>query len=397
MRASILLFVIPFLFSASCSLLDPALPFGEPRILENKGVKGGGRDIPSTIKSEPDTVFLVSGVSFPVSYDWQRDSLFGAVLCTLRLYRNGLPVLEIPAGPGEKVGVSPDMHHIIGSHLFTEYSDSHGTVVKMDGQQIARWPDTEKLQGLLYKDNSFYTLGLDRSGTSFTYRKDGEVVLKVDGASLLGSFGSDSYGPTGALYESGGQVCFAYKTEPKNVGTAFMVRDGKAESLMSALGAEILDVKLLGGEPAVLYNQARSTLLMHNGVSRDISSGNGLYWQSGGLLMYDGHPAVVGSYLNYKGLRRGAIGWEDTFYSLYEDTAYIYCDGEHYTGMTLPPMNYTDCYFFHRNCACQLGNRLAMVLTPKTPGGKPFMSFGLNTTGFDLHGYLSGVAVLITE
>jgi hypothetical protein len=396
MKASNLTFVLFII--ASCSLLDPALPFGEPRIMEESGSRGGGNSSQTSFRDpEPDTLFLVSGVSFPSSYDWRRDSLYGAVLCTLRLYRNGKPALEIPAGPGEKVGVAPDMHHIIGSALFTEYSDSHGTVIKRNGQMIAKWPDTEKLQGLLFKDNTLYTLGLDRSGESFTYRKDGEVVLKVGGSTLLGSFGSDSYGPTGALYECDGQVCFAYKTEPGNVGTVFLVRDGKAENLLSAPGAKILDTKLLQGEPAVLYNQARSTLLIHNGSTRDISSGNGLYWQTGGLILFDGHPAVVGTYLNYKGFRRGAVGWEDTYLGLYEDTAYIYCDGEHYLGMTLPPMNFPDCYFFHRNCACQLGNKLVMVLTPKDPGKNPFMSYGVENVEFNLHGYLSGVAVIISE
>lgn len=380
---------------AACSLLEPPLPMGHPRSLEREGVSGNtesGDDTPH----KKDTAFLVSAVSFPSSYDWQRDSAFGAVDCTLLLFRDGKQVAEYPAGPSARISPSPDRHHIIDGALFTEYSDSRGTTVKMNGRELCSWAERELLHGLLYKGGTLHSIGIDRSGGGITYRRNGTVVLKVDGGSLMGGFSRDGYGSGGALYEDGGHVCFAYKSVLEGKQSVYLVTDGKARLLMSAPDVSILDAKMLDGTEAILYNQSHVTMLSYGGERHSISQGGGVYWERGSLVMYDGRPSVIGSY--HVGEDSGeAVGWERVCVPLDEAADYIYCDGTCCLGLSQPPEDYPDCYFFHRNCACQLGNAMAMVLTPRDTDKCPYFIYGYRTDKFNIYGYLSGVAAVISE
>ena len=382
------------LLCVSCSILEPELPFGESRLGERHASRPGDASSSSgaTVR---DTTFLVSAVSFPRTYDWQRDSSFGAVACTLRLYRNWRTVLKIPAGAGTRISSAPDCHHIIENSIYTEYADRYGTTVKKDGTEVCSWNEPEKLQGLLYRDGVLHTLGVTRSAGALCYRRDGEIVLKVDSAILLGGFGTNGRTATGALYEDSGTVCFAYKTELGGISTAWVYKDGKVEAVLTAPEIRILDAKMLEGECAVLYNQLYSSVLSVDGKARTISDGAGVYWQDGELIRYEGRIAVAGTYLNYKGYPRGGLGWEDCVLGLNENTPYIYCDGEHFIGLAQPPVQHTDCYFFNRSCACQLGESIAVALTPREVGKLPFVLLGDKVQKFNLYGYLSSIAVEI--
>ena len=378
----------------SCSLLEPELQLGESRVQE-KRVNRSGAASPSSGAAVRDTTFLVSAVCFPRTYDWQRDSSFGAVACTLKLYRNWRTALQMPAGAGTRVSPAPDCHHIIGPSLYTEYSDRNGTAVKKDGVDICSWSEPEKLQGLLYKDGVLHTIGVARSSGALCYRRDGEQVLKVDSAVLLGAFGSNGRTETGALYEDSGTVCFAYKTELGGMSTAWMFRDGEVRAVLTAPEIRILDAKMMDGECVVLYNQLYSSVLSVDGKARAISDGGGVYWQEGELLKYEGRIAVAGTYLNYKGYPRGGLGWEGCICGMVENTPYIYCDGEYFFGLAQPPSQHSDCFFFNRCCACQIGASMAVALTPRDVGQLPFVQMGDRLQKFNLYGYLSAIAVEI--
>ncbi len=358
------------------------------------GSSGGGTSTQSEAQ-RPDTSFLISAVTFPDSYDWQRDSAFGAVGCTLLLYRDGKKELEIPAGPKERISASPDKHHIIGGSIYTEYTDRKGTCIKKNGKDLVSWDEPERLLGLLNKDGVTYSLGVDQSGGAVTYRKDGQVVLKVAGGSVFGSFCSNGYGPTGALYEDAGRLCFAYKSEISGVQSAVLVKDGKTQTVMSAPGTDLLDVRSVNGEVLVLYNESKMTILSSGGSPSVLCKH--VRWLEGQLTEYKGHTAVVGFYNNGIGRIIGAIGWEDNVMGLGPDTSYIYCDGQFCHKVAGVPAGRKDCYFFNRNCACQLGSELAYVLTPKDSKLSPFMECGSKTMKFNLHGYLSGISVQIAK
>lgn len=391
MKTSVAVISAIFL-TVSCNLLEPGLSLGEPR-LNGHGRAADARPQDVKVKAAGDTVFLVSAVSFPKSYDWQRDSAFGSVACTLKLFRNGKCILDLPAGSKTSIGVAPDMHHFIGSALFTEYSDYSGTVVTKDGELLARWPEPEKLLGLLYKDGTLYSLGLSRSGESITYRQNGQIVLMASDAVAIGGFGADTYGRQGALYEDEGHVCFAYKTLWDKQQQVFFVRDGEIYKRSSLQEADILDARLMHGRPLVLYNLFERSFLHDGERPRPLSSTLNRVWVEGGLLEYLGGIAVAGFFRDRQNNLRAGLCQDECFAVLEDDTSHIYCDGEYVLGMSAPP----DYYFFHRNCAFQLGDKLARIMTPKDSGGAAYFEYGSNKTEFNLHGYLSGVTAILTE
>lgn len=392
MKASFLAAALPALI-ISCNLIDPPLPFGEARDSQDRPEL----NLPDKPGPGPDTLVLVSAAEFPSSYDWQRDSAFGAVNGTVYLFSNGKPVLAIPAGKGTKVDLSPDKHHIIGESLFTEYSDAFGTWISKDGEQICSWDTPEKLQGLLYRDGDLYTLGLELPGGAVIFRKNGAVVLKMSDAVLMGSFSSCSYPSTGALYEDEGSVCFSYKTIYNGRETLYMVKDSRVEKQYSENRFVPLDAKFVDSQPVIFGKQnglpviicERSVRYMINGRARD--------WLDGGLLNYQGKTIVAGTYQTYNDEERTGAGWESEQIDLGGPNAYFYCDSQNLRTPGQPPGGYKDCYFFHRHCACQTASSLAMVLTPKAPGRKPFLKHGSEVEEFDIHGYLSGVAIIIDK
>ena len=395
MKTSVLLLALASF--SSCYLIDPPLSLGEPRIGRGhtsyeKGIiheDGGGQ--------LTDTTFLVSAVAFPESYEWQRDSAFGAVSSKLILYRNGKKALEVPAGPVAHISVSPDKHHIIESSLYTEYSDASGTWIKRNGADLVAWDEPERLAGLLVKDGDVHSVGFSQNATAITYRINGNVALKIAGGVVLGDFGCDCYGPTGALYIDSGQVCFAYKKQSGLNSSLYFVRDCKTESIMSAPGIEILDAKLRNGKSLIFYNESGKSMLAEAGKSSALSHPGCLHWVDGRLTEYCGKTAVIGSFIDVRGVTWNAVGWIGGAKSTGRNQGYVYCDGQSILKIDVFPPSIPDCYFFHRNCACLAGDGLAMVLTPKDTNKPPYMKYGNTTVQFNLHGYLSGIAVEIRD
>ncbi|MBP5720679.1 MAG: hypothetical protein J6W82_06405, partial [Bacteroidales bacterium] len=116
MKASSLITLLLF---AGCSLLDPELPMGSPRANEKGGQKGSKDGSGQSVLDRKDTTFYVSAVTFPAAYDWQRDTAFGNVACTLKIFKGAVPVLTMPAGPSNRISASPHRNHLLGSSIFT--------------------------------------------------------------------------------------------------------------------------------------------------------------------------------------------------------------------------------------------------------------------------------------
>ena len=384
----------------SCNILEPPLPMEDTSRREDEtpveAADGGGTAAVEPPEL-PDTVFVVSAAVFPDDYDWQRDSAFGAVACSVRLYRNATLALEIPAGPEARVAISPDRHHIIGSALFTEYADGLGTTVKKDGETLAEWDGQEKLQGLLVKNRELHTLGLAVPGGALTYRRNGNLVMKVDGGIPLGGFGQDGYGPEGALYEDDGHVCFAYKNVFESSQTVTLVRDGAKVFQQAFERTIILDARICGPRNILLYTSGGNMMLEDGDSLTTIGKRPGLRCESGKIVNFRGRTSVAGVFRDGKRNALYGIYGGNAFYRIDGTPAYIYCSGDNYGWMEQPPEGYPDCYFFNRNCACLLDDGMAVVLSPKSPGALPFLKYRSRITEFNLHGYLSGIAVEIPE
>ena len=376
----------------ACTFLDTGLPLGNPRAFEQQNGRKPSHQADSAAAHSPDTSFYVSAVTFPSAYNWQRDTAYGAVACTLKLYRGAVQLLSVPAGPSQRISASPDYNHIIGDALFSVYTDFRGTTVKRNGVQLADWSQKETVTGILLKDGILHTIGVEPSGRCFTYRRNGEVVLKIDNASVFGGFNSSSYGPSGAVYEDKGQVCFAYSTF---AGAAYLVRDGNAELLISSPTAEFLDVKQTEGITAILYNDGWQSLLSFGGTYYDVNDSGALHWDSGEVLNCGGIPAILGHFkwkdspIQGHGLRSRGMMWCFSY-------DYFYCYGTAWENVyfSQPRPGWEKYYFFNRSCAAMVGRDMAAVLTPRAQE-EPFLAFRRDTIRYNIHGFLSGVAVKI--
>lgn len=393
MKASSLIILLLF---AGCSLLDPELPMGSPRANERNNRNGSTDGSGQSVLGRKDTTFYVSAVTFPAAYDWQRDTAFGNVACTLKVFKGAVPVLTMPAGPSHKVSASPHRNHLLGSSIFTEYSDLTGTWVKQDGRPIANWPETEQLQGLLSKKGVLYTLGIGVKSQGFTYRRDGQVIMKIEKGQLFGSFAKDTYGPTGALYEDRGTVCFAYQTVLDGMSSVYIVRDGVSELLSSSPSAEYMDVRQIDGVVAQAYNDGGVSMLKYGNNFIDIKGSKSAGWSNAGFLMFNGSPSVAGIYKSKSGSGFG-IGSAGSLREIGNKVDYFYTDGSRFKfiDLTDPEWNYS--FFFNRHCACIVGGDLAYVLTPRDPTLDPYLCYRGQKQRFSMHGFLAGVSVVTEE
>lgn len=387
LRAVSIVCCINFFISPACALLDPPLGLGSPREGDELSQQASSGQEPGG-PSRRDTLLLVSAVCFPDDYDWQRDTAYGKVQCFVKLFRGVEEVLSVPAGPGTGVGASFDGHHIIGGSLYTVYSDSGGTTVGRDGERLAHWPEREVICGLLCRNGVLYTLGTGFDGT-LTYRSNGIEQLSVAGGIAFGGFGVDTYGPTGALYEDDGAVCFAFRRASARGWTVCTVANGDvSEVLMLKDGADALDARSIDGRSLVLYNGAgRATLKSDEGFFWISGSG----WHDAGIIDWEGGFAALG--VCKGGARAVANGTQ--FRKIADAADYIYSDGSGF--VPLARGSYSDCLLLSRSCGALLGGNLAVALTPKDSSRSPYVLYKGIKTEYPVHGFISGIAFQIPD
>lgn len=169
--------------------------------------------VPEQGPPAPDTMVYVAAVEFPDGCDWQRGIDEGTATGSLVLYENGTPLFRLPTGNASGIDPDPDTHHFLGGHLYTEYCGLAGTVIKCDGKDVARWDGREVLKGLVVRDDGVYTLSRDLEGNGFSFRKNGEMLLRQNEGSVFGDLRDPSCGPTGALCEDLEEsLSFGFKT-----------------------------------------------------------------------------------------------------------------------------------------------------------------------------------------
>lgn len=228
---------------AGCSLTDPEYVLGTSRQELQQGRGGGTHDT-----EEPKHLW-VSAVEYPEGYDWQRDTAHGRVSCRLVLLRDGERKLELPIREG--VSPDPDMHHILGGHLYTEDCTASETLICRDGEELFRYAGREMIRGWLSgEEGTLHTIGQNRSGNGFSYRIQGEMKYAQPAGTVFGSPGS---GPlrSGALYRDGKSVCFAYATTG---GHYLLWRNGDEEEIFPQEPLRVFDLRSVGGRSVAVYS-----------------------------------------------------------------------------------------------------------------------------------------------
>lgn len=380
---SVSLLIAAAVAATACSLLEPELKLEDPR------------DIPDSTAGSfrRDTVFLVSAVSFPQNYDWQRDTAFGAVSCTVELYENATRVLSLPAGPSKRISPAPDRHHIIDGALYSDFCDRSGTVVKRNGVTVCEWEEPEIIVGLMPVESGLYTLGRSTSGDGFCYRRNGRQVLKSDTGVPLGGFGMDTYGQTGGLYLDKGRICFSFKEDDN----ACIVRDGIMETIVTDPDAQYLDAKVFNGIPAVLLKHYGFADLLYDGYYTDLAFGGSLDWLEAGIFVQKNIPTIAGLIATgTAGKSTYGVMMDGDYTDLGPETGHIYFENGDWRPLKTEGSLKNKYYFFNRDCAARIGGRFVIALTPKD-GGNPILVDGSDTLEYELHGYLSGVAATIRE
>lgn len=401
MRTTILPLLALTVLLPGCVFLDDGLTGSKTRADCSRD--GGGQSVrqeagglPSDPPAGPDTVFYFSAVRFARDYDWQRDTAYGRADFELMLFRNGSPVLTLASGPGVPFVPDPDRHHILGGHLYSERMLGTETLIGRDGEELFRFPGREFLLGILEDGGDLYTLSRPANGQGFSYRKNGQSLIARADATPYGSLADPSYGPTGALYRDGGQVCFCFRDGGANNRSHFLVRDGTETRISEILPTQtVLDLKLHGGQVLALYPTFSF---------RRLSEGR--IWPEG-----SGY-AVTGRFADDRGGQFSGFseaGSRTVQYQLCPEEAALYHSPEATFAVSSDPdgtvrwygpdgaaQSETPCYFFSPACATAAGRRLFLALTPKDRSRGPQIRIGGQTREIDLWGYVSRVAAEIS-
>ncbi|MBQ7194336.1 MAG: hypothetical protein IJS07_01715 [Bacteroidales bacterium] len=151
-------------------------------------------------------------VEFPEDYDWHLDSAFGAVDCTIHLYRDSVELLKFPAGKHRHISPEADTHYIWDSHVYTVYSSAGITYVCKDGDLLFSYDSgIESLRGFAPRPEGVYCLSQTADGLIF--RRDGRILERRPEAETLSRLGESPDDQFGALYVDRGELCYAYRKQ----------------------------------------------------------------------------------------------------------------------------------------------------------------------------------------
>ena len=156
-------------------------------------------------------VCYMTAVDYAKGYDWRTDAAKETVKCSLVVYTDGIPVMKVPVGAAHQVCSDPDMHRMVGGHLYTDCFSSGETILKKDGTLLFSYPTEERICDIRIQNGDVFTLGESRSGAGFSFRKNGETkVLRENGALMS------------PLRESGDSLSFAFCDEIRNATGSIM-------------------------------------------------------------------------------------------------------------------------------------------------------------------------------
>ena len=244
---------------------------------------------PRMLNPVPDSVlgqeYFFTAVSFPNGYDWRRDSLYGGVTASIRLYRNGICVLEVPTG--ELACADADMHHLLNGHLYTQCRSGGHTVLARDGEEILRVRGEEVLAGLLPGDGKEYTLWQNRNGRGFILRCGADTLLFRSRGTIAGSLREHHNLESGALRLLLGKPAFLYCLDNE-----WYLASGTSDTRIYPPAGTVLDIRLIDGECCYFYqdNYGQTARMTWRGMTHDLSRSGYRYLNSGSIYEAGGEP-----------------------------------------------------------------------------------------------------------
>lgn len=253
-------------------------------------VDGGG-----SVIQPMDTTIWMTAVEYPEGYDWRRDSLRGRNGAKLVLYRDGARFLEIDTG--ELATADPDMHHFMDGWLYTEITRGDRTCISRNGKALLGFEGREALRGIFCRDSHLYTLTQMRSGRGIRFRCDEQLLFEDAQGVINGTMMDWNDRNSGALYEDGGHICFAFhKPMGKDMPDAwYLVEDGVENRINADENRLIQDAALIGGGQCLVYIDKESGR-MKMSLNGKLSTAPSSIGSSGGslhILRRDGIPAVL--------------------------------------------------------------------------------------------------------
>lgn len=418
-----LLIITGLLFLSGCSLFDSEDLIPRKRRDETGNWIGSGpkKDWEEEDIVPGDTSVYVSAVEFPKDYCWQRDSVGENRPFSLVLYRNFKKVLSIRGGVGSIVSSDPDMHWIIGGHLYAEYSTGTETIISIDGKEKVRYEGREMIRGLLDREDGFYTLGQSRSGAGLTFRRNGKIIFSDTDGIVLGDM-SNPCCKSGGLYElDDGIPVFCYHIPGQSIllkkESLFLVKNGVPNQVeLDGSVANVLDARVLNGNMCLVYLYKGGGIALFEGgnssmasigksyASSDLSlrwSGKNVYakmnysingWNSILSMMWN----VRGENITYGG------GLIYDYYFSDDGIAYVYTDMTDIrykfigTDGSSSEGNHGNNYcFMGSGCASLCGDTFYMGLSPVYWDFQPVVYIQNKPEFMPINGYITGVSAII--
>lgn len=402
--------VLAALLLAACKLFDPfedlhstspPRPGSTPRSMMTSTT-----GIQQTLRQR-DTIVYITGVEYPASYDWRRDSLDGQTQCRLVVFAGQRRILEVPAGPGTAISAEPDRHRICDGHLYTDCAVGGETVICCDGFELFRYDGEEVLCGFLVSDGDVFTLGYPPSGRGFHLRRNGTPVFSSESGVVCGSPEDSSY-PDGAL-GAGLQFCYYEGDNPRRW---FCYRGGRSEELAVPQGSgEVYDAKLIDGKPYVAcrltpsssaicyYGGSQTVHIQGFSVSQILSSSimpDGLHFKASCIST----SGLVQMFFWWRGMFPIYSSDDRRFVEFYQEggsVAGILCRGNtvcdvYRDGEYLPLENVR---FLRSPCAALCGGRFFAAFSPTERHLSPFLWVEGKHLALALNGYPTGIYIKI--
>lgn len=172
-------------------------------------------DKPSKQKS-----LYITGLEFPKGHNWKPDVGTGSVEAKIFLMKDGERILEIPTGAIHETSIDSDMHKCFDGELYTIFNNGHESIVKRNGEETVRFPDTGIIYDFFAEKDKIHTLS--KKGKGFVYCVNGNPVFECkNGLTYPG------------IYKDGKMTVFTYK-EIKETGYNYnygYIGDGSSYTL----------------------------------------------------------------------------------------------------------------------------------------------------------------------
>ena len=400
------------LWLEGCDLLKTHDPFGRTRA--EIGTRPAGLSGRRQEGSEPEIQRTVwaSGVDFPPGYDWQRDTAYGTVDAHLVLFRDGAPVITVQTGERWHVSTDTDMHRIVQGHLYTDYSSAEATWIGRDGTELFHYEGREMMAGFLVREESVWTLGLDRSdGQGLSLRRDGKVVFE-DPDGLLPPGADNPAFPGGLLHEDEGALYFFYYKDSADGREWYQVRDGIPEILpLEKEISAVFDIRRLNGRNIIVSEKKSWGLigLLFRGdepIVMHIDGGSKIRWAW--LTGIDGADYFIkGELYASQSVRPSlwradgsllGIGWNEKILDSQANSdhfAWIYANSQ---GAAIAYMLDGEkvqleapCRYVTPRCSQLQGKHFLLALTPTDRTQQPYILFDGQRQNYHLNGFLTGL------